>query len=83
MIRDCPVRRMLVWLKRAPASEGAPARRQEREQCFRFVSVLLQEYDQAFYPRLVIVLILVLAALVGLGGFCVTHIGKPIYVSTT
>ena len=44
---------------------------------------LCQEYDQAFYPRLIIVLILGSAALVGLGGVCATHVGKPIYVSTT
>ncbi|CAM9771072.1 unnamed protein product [Laminaria digitata] len=54
------------------------------EQDSRYVqdkSDQLQEYDQAFYPRLVIVLILLLAALVGLGGVCVAHIGKPVYAT--
>lgn len=39
-----------------------------------------QEYDQAFYPRLFLVLLLGLAALFGLGGLCVVHFAKPVHV---
>lgn len=42
-----------------------------------------QEYDQTFYPRVVVVLILAMAVLVGLGTLCVVHIGKPIQVSAS
>lgn len=67
---------------KARANCRAPST-QTRERATDCVAFLFQEYDQAFYPRLVIVLILVLAALMGLGGVCVTHIGKPVYVSAT
>lgn len=46
-------------------------------------SGVLQEYDQTYYPRLIVVIILSLGALLGFGGLCVTHIGKPLHVSAT
>lgn len=41
-----------------------------------------QDYDGGFYPRLILLLVLAGATLLGLGSVCVTHIGKPIYVRT-
>ncbi|CAM9889680.1 unnamed protein product [Pylaiella littoralis] len=54
------------------------------EQDSRYVedkSDQIQEYDQTFYPRLVAVLVLALAVLVGLGALCVVHIGKPLHAT--
>ncbi|CAN0000090.1 unnamed protein product [Discosporangium mesarthrocarpum] len=41
----------------------------------------LQEYDETFYPRVIILTIIALAALVGLGGLCVSHIAVPIHAT--
>ncbi|CAM9397758.1 unnamed protein product [Hapterophycus canaliculatus] len=54
------------------------------EQDSRYVedkSDQIQDYDHTFYPRLVAVVILALAALLGLGALCVMHIGKPVYAT--
>ncbi|CAM9243070.1 unnamed protein product [Scytosiphon promiscuus] len=54
------------------------------EQDSRYVedkSDQIQEYDQTFYPRLVAVLVLALAALLGAGGLCVMHVAKPVYAT--
>lgn len=39
-----------------------------------------QDYDQIFYPRLVLALLMVLAAIIGLGNLCTTQFGKPLHV---
>lgn len=44
---------------------------------------LRQEYDQTFYPRLALIFIMIVAALVGLASVCITHIGKPLRVSAS
>lgn len=46
-------------------------------------NLVRQDYDQTFYPRLITVLLMALAGLLGLGGLCVMHIGKPVHVSAT
>ncbi|CAM9652183.1 unnamed protein product [Sphacelaria rigidula] len=38
----------------------------------------IHEYDQTFYPRLALIFIMIVAALVGLASVCITHIGKPL-----
>ncbi|CAN0262524.1 unnamed protein product [Ectocarpus sp. 6 AP-2014] len=54
------------------------------EQDSRYVedkSDQIQDYDQTFYPRLITVLFMALAGLLGLGGLCVMHIGKPVHAT--
>ena len=43
--------------------------------------MLMQHYDDTFYPRVIVLITVVITWVIGLLAVCYTHLGTPLYVS--